>query len=94
MKKGFDIIAFCWSWRCGRPRDGDLKSSDTQQTSTSEKKQSGMGLKTIKAKDYSSIKGTWIDGRGNELVFDDKGLVSGMLSLMHRALSRRTRSLR
>ena len=35
-----------------------------------------MDLKAIKAKDYSSIKGTWIDGRGNELVFDDKGLVS------------------
>ena len=62
---------------CGRPqRTVSPKSSDTKQTSTSEKKQSGMDLKAIKAKDYSSIKGTWIDGRGNELVFDDKGLVS------------------
>ena len=62
---------------CGRPqRTVTPKSSDTKQTSTSEKKQSGMDLKAIKAKDYSSIKGTWIDGRGNELVFDDKGLVS------------------
>ena len=61
---------------CGRPqRTVSPKSSDTKQTSTSEKKQSGMDLKAIKAKDYSSIKGTWIDGRGNELVFDDKGLV-------------------
>ncbi len=56
--------------------DGVPKSSDTKQTSIEEKKQSGMDLKAIKAKDYSSIKGTWIDGRGNELVFDDKGLVS------------------
>lgn len=78
MKKGFVIVLSALVLAsCGRPhRTVSPKSSDTKQTSTSEKKQSGMDLKAIKAKDYSSIKGTWIDGRGNELVFDDKGLVS------------------
>ena len=33
-----------------------------------------MDLKAIKNKDYSSIEGTWIDGHGNELVFDKDGL--------------------
>jgi len=78
MKKGLVIVLSALVLAsCGRPqRTVSPKSSDTKQTSTSEKKQSGMDLKAIKAKDYSSIKGTWIDGRGNELVFDDKGLVS------------------
>ena len=78
MKKGLVIVLSALVLAsCGRPqRMVTPKSSDTKQTSTSEKKQSGMDLKAIKAKDYSSIKGTWIDGRGNELVFDDKGLVS------------------
>ena len=78
MKKGLVIVLSALVLAsCGRPqRTVSPKSSDTKQTSTSEKKQSGMDLKSIKAKDYSSIKGTWIDGRGNELVFDDKGLVS------------------
>ena len=78
MKKGLVIVLSALVLAsCSRPqRTVSPKSSDTKQTSTSEKKQSGMDLKAIKAKDYSSIKGTWIDGRGNELVFDDKGLVS------------------
>ena len=78
MKKGLVIVLSALVLAsCGRPqRTVSPKSSETKQTSTSEKKQSGMDLKAIKAKDYSSIKGTWIDGRGNELVFDDKGLVS------------------
>ena len=78
MKKGFVIVLSALVLAsCGRPqRTVTPKSSETKQTSTSEKKQSGMDLKAIKDKDYSSIKGTWIDGRGNELVFDDKGLVS------------------
>lgn len=78
MKKGFVMILSALVLvSCGRPQRTVMpKSSDTKQTSTSEKKRSGMDLKGIKDKDYSSIKGTWIDGRGNELVFDDKGLVS------------------
>lgn len=78
MKKGLVIVLSALVLAsCSRPqRTVSPKSSDTKQTSTSEKKQSGMDLKAIKAKDYSSIKGTWIDGRGNELIFDDKGLVS------------------
>ena len=78
MKKGFVMILSALVLvSCGRPQRTVMpKSSDTKQTSTSEKKQSGMDLEAIKDKDYSSIKGTWIDGRGNELVFDDKGLVS------------------
>ena len=78
MKKGFVIVLSALVLAsCGRPQRTVIpKSSETKQTSTSDKKQSGMDLKVIKAKDYSSIKGTWIDGRGNELVFDDQGLVS------------------
>ena len=77
MKKGFVLVLSALVLAsCGRPqRTVTPKRSDTKQTSTSEKKQSGMDLKAIKAMDYSSIKGTWVDGRGNELVFDDKGLV-------------------
>ena len=77
MKKGFVLMLSALVLAsCGRPQRTVMpKSSDTKQTSTLEKKRSGMDLKAIKDKDYSSIKGTWIDGRGNELVFDDKGLV-------------------
>ena len=96
MKKGFVIVLSALVLAsCGRPqRTVSPKSSDTKQTNTSEKKQSGMDLKAIKAKDYSSIKGTWIDGRGNELVFDDKGLVSEDVELDASSFSRRTRLLR
>lgn len=78
MKKGFVIVLSALALAsCGRPQRTVMpKSSEAKQTSTEEKKQSGMDLKAIKAKNYSSIKGTWIDGHGNELVFDDKGLVS------------------
>ena len=78
MKKGFVIVLSALVLAsCGRPQRTVMpKNSETKQTSTSEKKQSGIDLKAIKAKDYSSIQGTWIDGRGNKLVFDDKGLVS------------------
>ena len=78
MKKGFVIMLSALVLAsCGRPQRTVMpKNSETKQTSTSEKKQSGIDLKAIKAKDYSSIQGTWIDGRGNKLVFDDKGLVS------------------
>ena len=78
MKKGLVIVLSALVLAsCGRPqRTVSPKNSETKQTRTEEKKQSGMDLKDIKSKDYSSIKGTWIDGRGNELVFDDKGLVS------------------
>lgn len=78
MKKGFVIVLSALVLAsCGRPQRTVMpKNSETKQTSTSEKKQSGIDLKAIKAKDYSSIKGTWIDGRGNELVVDDMGLVS------------------
>ena len=95
MKKGLVIVLSALVLAsCGRPqRTVPPKSSDTQQSSTSEKKQSGMDLKAIKAKDYSSIKGTWIDGRGNELVMT-RAWSARMSSLMHRALSRRTRLLR
>ena len=96
MRKGFVIVLSALVLAsCGRPqRTVTPKSSDTKQTSTSEKKQSGMDLNAIKAKDYSSIKGTWIDGRGNELVLMARAWSARTLNLMHRALSRRTRSLR
>ena len=96
MKKVFLIVLSALVLAsCGRPQRTVMpKSSETKQTNTEEKKQSGMDLKAIKAKDYSSIKGTWIDGRGNELVFDDRGWAAGVSDLVHQALSRRTRSLR
>ncbi len=52
-----------------------------------------MDLKA-KAKGLSSIKGLRIDGRGNELIFDDAGLVSEDVELDASSLGRRTRSLR
>ena len=53
MKKGLVIVLSALVLAsCGRPqRTVPPKSSDTQQSSTSEKKQSGMDLKAIKAKD-------------------------------------------
>ena len=56
MKKGLVIVLSALVLAsCSRPqRTVSPKSSDTKQTSTSEKKQSGMDLKAIKAKDYSS----------------------------------------
>lgn len=61
---------------CGRPhRSVTPKTPSTKQSSHADKKHSGMDLKAIKNKDYSSIEGTWIDGHGNELVFDKDGLV-------------------
>ena len=96
MKKGLVIVLSALVLAsCGRPqRTVTPKSSDSKQTSTSEKKQSGMDLKAIKAKDYSSIKGI-----GSMVVAMNWSLMirawsARMLSLMHRALSRRTRSLR
>lgn len=60
---------------CGRPhRSVTPKTPSTKQSSHVDKKHSGMDLKAIKNKDYSSIEGTWIDGHGNELVFDKDGL--------------------
>ena len=53
MKKGFLIVLSALVLAsCGRPQRTVMpKSSDTKQTSTEEKKQSGMDLKAIKAKD-------------------------------------------
>ena len=78
MKKGFVIMLSALVLAsCGRPqRTVTPKTPSTKQSSHADKKHLGMDLKVIKNKDYSSIEGTWIDGHGNELVFDDKGLVS------------------
>lgn len=78
MKKGIVIMLSALVLAsCGRPyRSVTPKTPSTKQSSHADKKHSGMDLKAIKNKDYSSIEGTWIDGHGNELVFDDKGLVS------------------
>lgn len=78
MKKGIVIMLSALVLAsCGRlHRSVTPKALSTKQSSHADKKHSGMDLKAIKNKDYSSIEGTWIDGHGNELVFDDKGLVS------------------
>ena len=57
MKKGLVIVLSALVLAsCGRPqRTVSPKSSDTKQTSTSEKKQSGMDLKAIKAKDITAL---------------------------------------
>lgn len=76
MKKGFVIMLSALVLAsCGRPhRSVTPKTPSTKQSSHVDKKHSGMDLKAIKNKDYSSIEGTWIDGHGNELVFDKDGL--------------------
>ena len=51
-------------------------SNSTMAPSTSSKaSSSGMDVDAIVAGDYSSIAGTWRNGKGNTLVFDQKGLV-------------------
>lgn len=76
MKKGIVIMLSALVLAsCGRPhRLVTPKALSTKQSSHADKKHSGMDLKAIKNKDYSSIEGTWIDGHGNELVFDKDGL--------------------
>lgn len=52
-------------------------SSSKESSSTkSDAKQSGMDINAIQKGDFSSIAGTWKNGRGNTLTFDNNGLVS------------------
>ena len=94
MKKGLVIVLSALVLAsCGRPQRTVMpKSSDTKQTSTSEKKQSGMDLKAIKATRVSRELGSMVVAMSWSLM--TKAWSARMLSLMHRALSRRTRLLR
>ena len=96
MKKVFLIVLSALVLAsCGRPQRTVMpKSSETKQTNTEEKKQSGMDLKAIKVKTTRVSRGL-----GSMVVAMSWSLITRawsarMLSLMHRALSRRTRSLR
>lgn len=52
-------------------------SSSKESSSTkSDAKQSGMDINAIQKGDFSSIAGTWKNGRGDTLTFDNNGLVS------------------
>ena len=64
MKKGLVIVLSALVLdSCGRPQRTVMpKSSENKQTNTEEKKQSGMDLKAIKAKNCSSIKGLGLMG--------------------------------
>ena len=61
----------------------DLKQKEwkpTQWYITSPEKQKEVAkkkldIKAIQNGDYSSLKGTWVDGTGHTFIFDDKGLV-------------------
>lgn len=65
----------------------DLKQTDwkpTQWYITSPEKQKEVAKKKIDIKaiqngDYSSLKGTWVDGTGHTLIFDENGLVDDEL---------------
>ena len=96
MKKGFVIVlSALFLASCGRPQRTVMpKSSETKQTSTEEKKQSGMDLKAIKARTTRVSKelGSMVVAMSWYLM--TRVWSARMLSLMYRALSRRTRSLR
>ena len=51
-------------------------SSKESSSSKSDAKQSGMDINAIQKGDFSSIAGTWKNGRGDTLTFDNNGLVS------------------
>ncbi|MDU4854378.1 MAG: DUF6287 domain-containing protein [Clostridioides difficile] len=51
-------------------------SSKKSSSSKSDAKQSGMDINAIQKGDFSSIAGTWKNGRGDTLTFDNNGLVS------------------
>ena len=53
----------------------DFSDSNDSQTK-SDAKQSGMDINAIQRGDFSSIAGTWKNGRGDTLTFDNNGLVS------------------
>mgnify|MGYP006974989646 FL=1 len=52
-------------------------SSKESSSSKSDAKQSGMDINAIQRGDFSSVTGTWKNGRGDTLTFDNNGLVSG-----------------
>ncbi|MDU6559986.1 MAG: DUF6287 domain-containing protein, partial [Streptococcus vestibularis] len=51
-------------------------SSKESSSSKSDAKQSGMDINAIQRGDFSSVTGTWKNGRGDTLTFDNNGLVS------------------
>lgn len=51
-------------------------SSKESSSSKSDTKQSGMDINAIQKGDFSSVAGTWKNGRGDTLTFDNNGLVS------------------
>ena len=59
--------------------DFDDSSSDDTEESTSDSKsnkETGMDINAIQNGDFSSIAGTWKNGKGMTLIFDKNGLVS------------------
>ena len=51
-------------------------SSESASTEKTKEKKETMDISVLANGNYASVKGTWQDASGNQLVFDEKGLVS------------------
>ena len=56
-------------------------SSESASTEKNKEKKEAMDISALANGNYASVKGTWQDASGNQLVFDDKGLVSSVYKL-------------
>ena len=62
-------------------------SSESASTEKNKEKKEAMDISALANGNYASVKGTWQDASGNQLVFDDKGLVSSVYELYGASLT-------
>ena len=62
-------------------------SSESASTEKNKEKKEAMDISALANGYYASVKGTWQDASGNQLVFDDKGLVSSVYELYGASLT-------
>jgi len=62
-------------------------SSESASTEKTKEKKEAMDISALANGNYASVKGTWQDASGNQLVFDDKGLVSSVYELYGASLT-------
>ena len=62
-------------------------SSESASTEKTKEKKETMDISALANGNYASVKGTWQDASGNQLVFDDKGLVSSVYELYGASLT-------
>lgn len=62
-------------------------SSESASTEKTKEKKETMDISALANGNYASVKGTWQDASGNQLVFDDKGLVSSGYELYGASLT-------